>query len=113
MGMLQVTPTNLPLFATGNFSTPTMIDNTYLPFPFGITTNYVGETEDGEETVVVEVTGTTRVVAGVTCSVIRDRAYLDGIIKRTRTIGSPRTMPAMSGTWAKRSTTTTTMKTEP
>ncbi|MEZ5973584.1 MAG: hypothetical protein R3E96_01710 [Planctomycetota bacterium] len=80
LGTFDTAAGNVPLFQAGNFATPTMIDNPLFPLPFGTTRNYVGDTEDGEETVLIEVTGTTRVVNGINCSVIRDRSYLEGII---------------------------------
>jgi hypothetical protein len=53
------------------------IDNPYLPFPVGARWVYEG-TSDGEaERVVVEVTGDTRQVMGITATVVRDRVYVD------------------------------------
>ena len=61
------------------------IDNRFLPFVPGTTWTYEGETEDGTETIVLEATSETRVILGVTCTVVRDRAYLDGeLIEDTR-----------------------------
>ncbi len=66
-----------PAFSQASFSNPTQIDNTYLPLVPGTTRTYQVETEDGLETIVVEVLEDTRMVAGVTCVVVRDRVFLD------------------------------------
>jgi len=63
-----------------SFSNPTLIDNNYLPMIPGTTNLYQAETEDGIETIVVEVLEETRVVAGVECVVVRDRVYLDELL---------------------------------
>ena len=57
--------------------TPT-ITNPYLPLRPGTRWVYEGQTEDGPERKVVEVTDETRVVMGVTCLVVRDTVTLDG-----------------------------------
>jgi hypothetical protein len=54
------------------------ITNPYMPFTPGKVFNYRAETEDGIETTVVEVTHDTKVIMGVTTTVVRDRVYLDG-----------------------------------
>lgn len=54
------------------------IDHPFLPFVPGTVWTYEGETEDGLETIVVEVTSDTREILGVECTVVRDRVYLDG-----------------------------------
>lgn len=70
----------LPDFSAAVFTNPTDIDNTYLPFSPGVTTNYEAETEDGTETILVEGLAQTRQVAGITCVVVRDRVYLEGVL---------------------------------
>jgi hypothetical protein len=55
-----------------------VIDNPFLPFIPGTTWTYEGETDEGTETIVVEATAETRVILGVTCTVVRDRVYLEG-----------------------------------
>lgn len=57
-----------------------VIDNPFLPLSVGSTFTYTGVTEDGEEKVDVEVLAETKVIMGITCTVVRDRAYLDGEI---------------------------------
>jgi hypothetical protein len=69
-----------PGFDPAAFSAPTQIDNTYLPLIPGTTQTYLAETEDGIEITVVEVLETTRVVDGVTCVVVRDRVFLEGLL---------------------------------
>ena len=54
------------------------IDNPYLGFEPGRTFTYEGETDEGLETIVVEVTHDTRMILGVATTVVHDRAYLDG-----------------------------------
>lgn len=54
------------------------IDNPYLPFKQGSSWVYEGETEDGSERIEVSVLAETRVVMGVTCTVVKDTVYLDG-----------------------------------
>lgn len=54
------------------------ITNPFLPLLPGTTWKYAGETGDGTETIVYEATAETRTILGVVCTVIRDRAYLDG-----------------------------------
>ena len=69
-----------PAFDAARFSAPTDVDNLYLPLVPGTTHTYQAETEDGVETIVVEVLDTTRNVAGVTCVIVRDRVYLDDLL---------------------------------
>lgn len=73
-------PDTLPDFGAAVFTNPTRIDNPYFPLVPGTTRTYVGETEDGTETVVVEVLDDTREVAGVTARVVRDRVFADGLL---------------------------------
>jgi hypothetical protein len=54
------------------------VDNTYLPLTPGTTYFYEGQTEDGFEEIEIFVSHETKEVLGVTCTVVRDRAYLDG-----------------------------------
>ena len=54
------------------------IDNPLLPYIPGTIWSYEAETEDGLETIVVAVTGATREILGVTCTVVHDMVYLDG-----------------------------------
>jgi hypothetical protein len=56
----------------------TAVDNPYFPLPPGARWVYEGRVVDGLERTVVEVTGHTRVVMGVTCVVVRDTVTLDG-----------------------------------
>jgi hypothetical protein len=65
-----------PPFVATNFQTG--VNHPYFPLEPGTIRRYEGETEDGLETVDVEVLAMTREVAGVTATVVRDRVYLDG-----------------------------------
>ena len=58
----------------------TTITNPYLPLRPGTRWTYEGQTEDGLERKVVEVTGETRTVMGVRCVVVHDVVTLDGQI---------------------------------
>lgn len=57
-----------------------VIDNPYMPLIPGTTRIYEGETEDGTEHVEVTVLDETRVVMGVTVTVVRDTVTLDGVL---------------------------------
>lgn len=66
-----------------NFSDP--LENQYFPLVPGTTYTYEKETDEGTETVIVEVTDETRDILGVECIVVRDTESLDGeIIEDTR-----------------------------
>ena len=54
------------------------VTNPYFPLVPGTTYSFRGETADGVETVVVEVTSLVKTVQGITATVVRDRVYLDG-----------------------------------
>ncbi|MCI0396592.1 MAG: hypothetical protein L0332_20060 [Chloroflexi bacterium] len=55
-----------------------VIDNPYFPRIPGTRYIYEGQTEDGLERVELEVLPETRVVMGVTTTIVRDTVYLDG-----------------------------------
>lgn len=58
----------------------TAVTNSYFPLEPGTTYTYEGETEDGTESIVVEVLNETRMVNGVEAAVVRDRVYVDGAL---------------------------------
>lgn len=61
------------------------IDNPFLLLTPGSFFTYVGQTGQGVERTEVEVLSDTRVVMGITCRVVRDRAYLnDELVEDTR-----------------------------
>ena len=57
-----------------------IIDNPYLSFLEGATFTYTGQTEDGTERTEIEVLNETKVVMGVTCTIVRDIVYLNNVI---------------------------------
>jgi hypothetical protein len=69
-----------PTFAASSFSQPTEIDNLYRPMVPGTVNLYQADTGDGIETTVMEVLDTTRQVNGITCRVVRDRVFLEGLL---------------------------------
>src|SRR5262245_11322950 len=58
----------------------TQVTNAYFPLVTGTTYTFQGESEDGQEMTVVEVLNETKVVNGVTATVVRDRVYVGGIL---------------------------------
>lgn len=68
-------PATVPDFAAAVFSNPTQIDNPFLPLVPGKTAMLREESPDGIEIIAVEILDETRVVAGVTARVVRDRAF--------------------------------------
>jgi len=54
------------------------VDNPYLAYEVGKIFHYQQETAEGTETNTVEITNGTKVVMGVTTTVVRDRVFLDG-----------------------------------
>jgi len=58
-----------------------VIDNPYSPLTPGTTFTYEAETADGQERDVVFVTHDTKVILGVTCTVVTDRSTLDGVLE--------------------------------
>lgn len=52
--------------------------NPYFPLTPGLRYSYVAQTADGVETNEVEVTHETKVILGVTTTVVRDKVYLEG-----------------------------------
>lgn len=57
------------------------VTNSFFPLASGTVWEYEGETAEGTETIRVEVLQQTRVINGVTATVVRDRVYLDGELK--------------------------------
>lgn len=56
----------------------TNVANSYFPLTPGTRYSYVAQTSDGVETNEVEITHDTKVILGVTATVIHDRVFLDG-----------------------------------
>ena len=61
------------------------IENPFLPFTVGSTYTYTSETDEGTERTEVEVLSETKVIMGITCTVVKDKVYLnDEIVEDTR-----------------------------
>ena len=54
------------------------VTNPYFPLEPGTVWTYEGESDEGTETVVVEVLDETRSIMGVDATIVRDRVYLEG-----------------------------------
>ena len=71
-----------PVFDPDDFADesgdPFPVDNEYLPMVPGTTFVYEGETEDGLEHNEVYVTHETKEILGVTCTVVRDKVWVEG-----------------------------------
>lgn len=55
-----------------------LVTNQFYPLTPGTVYSYQGETADGVETITIEVLSQTRTVNGVSATVVRDRAFLEG-----------------------------------
>jgi hypothetical protein len=56
------------------------VNHPYYPLPVGATWVYRGRTDDGVEQITVTVLPRTKVIAGVTATVVHDRATVDGTL---------------------------------
>ena len=54
------------------------VTNPFFPLVPGTTYTFEGQTDEGTETVVVDVLHETKVVMGITATVVRDRVFVDG-----------------------------------
>jgi hypothetical protein len=80
--LVDIVPPPAPL-DPGDFTT--VIDNPYFPLAPGTTFTFEGESDGESEQIVVEVLAETKLVLGVTCRVVRDRAYVEGeLVEDTR-----------------------------
>ncbi len=75
------TEPSLPDFGAAVFTNPTQITHPHLTYTPGTSWDFEVETDEGTETILVEVLATTRVVNGVTCVIVRDRVWLDDVIQ--------------------------------
>jgi len=73
-------PGSVPDFGAAVFTQPTQIDNPILPLTVQAATTFLGRAGDETETIVIEVLDQTRIVLGVTCRVVRDRVFVDGLL---------------------------------
>jgi hypothetical protein len=75
----------LPTFNASNFSNPTNITNPWFSLPVGREFEYEGETDEGMETIEIEITGETKTVLGIKALVYRDIVWVDGeVVEDTR-----------------------------
>lgn len=70
----------LPTFNVSNFSNPTKVTNPWLSLPVGREFEYAGETDEGMETIEIEITGETKKVLGIKTLVYRDIVWVDGVV---------------------------------
>jgi hypothetical protein len=68
----------LPTFNANNFSNPTKITNPWFALPVGREFEYEGKTDEGMETIEIEITGETKKVLGIQTLVYRDIVWVDG-----------------------------------
>ncbi len=69
-----------PNLDASRFSQSLLINHRYLPLVPGDIYTYEVDTDEGLERIVVEVLDDTRVVAGITARVVRDRVFLDDVL---------------------------------
>jgi hypothetical protein len=55
-----------------------VVTNPFFPLPPGLHKEFTGETEEGTETIVIDVLATTRMINGVEATIVRDQVFLDG-----------------------------------
>ncbi|HSM37551.1 MAG TPA: hypothetical protein VK837_14200 [Longimicrobiales bacterium] len=55
-----------------------LVTNPFFPLTPGLHKEFEGATEDGTETIVIDVLNTTRMVNGVEATIVRDQVFLDG-----------------------------------
>jgi hypothetical protein len=68
----------IPEFPASPAEFVTEITNPYLAFQIGKKFYYEGETDEGFETIVVEVTAEKKIILGISTTVVHDQAFLDG-----------------------------------
>lgn len=69
-----------PQIDPASFANSLTIDNRWLPLIVGSVRMYEVDTEDGLETITIEVLDETRDVMGVTTRVVRDQVFLEGVV---------------------------------
>ncbi|MHC4954358.1 MAG: hypothetical protein ACYTGZ_10745 [Planctomycetota bacterium] len=80
LGLFDVSESSLPDFDAATFTNPANITHNYLGYAIGSVTEFEKETDEGLETIRVEVLAGTRAVNGIACRVVRDRVWLDGVL---------------------------------
>jgi len=96
---------DLPVFDPNGFVPA--VTNPLFPLPLGRRLLYRGTEDDLPETVVTDITLGHKTILGVPVTVVLDRVFLNGELRRRPSTGMPRTGKAMSGISARipRSTT--------
>ncbi|MCB0528620.1 MAG: hypothetical protein KDC65_09115 [Saprospiraceae bacterium] len=69
-----------PVILPANFSNSTQLTNPYFTFETGKKYIYEGQTEDGLERVEVQRLADTREVLGITCVIVNDKVWLNGML---------------------------------
>ena len=69
---------NIPSFPSDPSAFVAEITNPYLSFERGKRFQYEGETADGLETIIVEVTNDNKMILGIATTVVHDQVFLDG-----------------------------------
>ncbi len=80
LGAFDLSLNSLPDISGQTFSNPSVITHPLLGFGPGMTASFMADTEDGLETILIEVQPATQVVDGLVCAVVRDRVFLDGLL---------------------------------
>jgi hypothetical protein len=74
----EIRRSDLPEFPSDPDDFVAEIDNPYLAFERGKVFRYEGETDEGVETIVVEVTRRNKTILGVETTVVHDQVFLEG-----------------------------------
>lgn len=76
----KIDETYNPVTTASKFTNPTDLTNPYLLFAPGKKYIYEGQTTDGLERVEIQRLTTTRVVNGITCIIVNDKVWLEGVL---------------------------------
>lgn len=69
-----------PVIETSNFSNPMQLTNAWFTFETGKKYVYEGQTTDGFERIEVQLVNTQKTVMGISCAVVNDKVWIDGIL---------------------------------
>ena len=76
----QKDDTYKPVIQVSDFTGSTNFTNIYMPFEPGKTYVFEGQTADGKEHIEVKRLAETKTIMGITCIVVNDKAWLDGVL---------------------------------